>query len=353
MACPSGPMVRVQALATNDVYNAFMKCIYCLRDLGADAFNTEHVVPKAFGTFEQNLTLNDVVCKDCNSHLGNSLELFFARDSIEAYDRVRQGLKRVENFVKFRKDRLIFSLAEEGEWCGLRLRLRPEADGHVVSLVPQVGFQSKGNPDWIYMTEEELKNPENQLPREISDEGIRIIGLSDDKEEQLGKILRDRGINFQKKGEWSLPKAETGDIEFFINTKIDPVIKRCTAKIVFNYLAYTAGRDFVLHEDFNVTRDYIRFGKSPGFPLVDANDTPILANDSRTLRQTEGHLITVNWTADKRRIVGRLSLFNRVTYRITLARYFSGLWRPIRSGHHFDLETRKIGELSATSLIVP
>ena len=128
--------------------------------------------------------------------------------------------------------------------------------------------------------------------------------------------------------------------------------KKSVRSITFDYLAYTADRDFVLNEEFNVTRDYVRFGKSPVFLLVDANDTPILANDTLTLRQTNGHLITVNWTADKRHIVGQLSLFNRVSYRVSLARYFSGLWRHIRSGHHFDVEMRKITELTATSLIV-
>lgn len=330
-----------------------MRCIYCLRDLGADAFNTEHVIPRAFGTFEQNLTLSDVVCADCNNYFSKSLELFFARDSFEAYDRVIQGLKPVEELEEFPQDRLTFSAAVEGEWCGLRLRLRREGDDTAVGYVPQVGFQIKGSPHWTYLTEEEITDPENQLPSEIADEGIRIIGSSDVVVERLANILCERGINFQKKGELVPPATDTRDIEIFINSKIDPVIKRCAAKIVLNYLAYTAGRDFVLHTAFNATRAYIRCGESPGYLLVDADDSPILAYDSRTLRQTEGHLITVNWTADNKHVVGQISLFNRVTYRVSLARDFAGLWRQIRSGHHFDLESRQIAQLAATSLTIP
>ena len=330
-----------------------MRCIYCLRDLVADAFNTEHVIPRAFGTFEQNLTLNDIVCAECNSYFSKSIELFFARDSFEAYDRIKRGLKPVEELEEFPQDRLTFSAAVEGEWCGLRLRFRREGDDAAIGLVPQVGFQRKGSPHWTYLTEEEITDPENRLPSEIADEGIRIIGPSDVVVERLANILRERGINFQKRGELVPPAIDTRDIEIFINTKIDPVIKRCAAKIAFNYMAYTAGRVFVLHTAFNVTRTYIRYGESPEYPLVVADDTPILANDTRTLRQTEGHLITVNWTADNKHVVGQLSLFNRVTYRVSLARDFAGLWRHIRSGHHFDLGSRQIAPLAATSLTIP
>lgn len=51
-------------------------CIYCLNDRPPSAFNVEHVVPCAFGTFEQNLTL-DCVCQDCNSYFGRTIELAY------------------------------------------------------------------------------------------------------------------------------------------------------------------------------------------------------------------------------------------------------------------------------------
>ena len=147
-----------------------MRCIYCLRDLESDAFSREHVVPRAFGSFEQNLTLIDAVCADCNNYFGRSLELFFARDSFEAYERVRQGLKPVAEIDNLPQDRLTFSVAMEGDWCGLRLRLLCERGGPVVGLVPQVGFQRKGNIDWIFLTEEEITDPKTKLPTEIADE---------------------------------------------------------------------------------------------------------------------------------------------------------------------------------------
>jgi hypothetical protein len=66
-------------------------CIYC-RAQSAGAFPKEHVVPKAFGRFRENLTL-DCVCGACNDFFNKELELFLTRDSAEAMLRVRYGLK--------------------------------------------------------------------------------------------------------------------------------------------------------------------------------------------------------------------------------------------------------------------
>ena len=70
-----------------------VRCIYCLRDLPKDSFNTEHVILQAFGRFESNLTLNHVVCRECNQFVGDTQNRAFARDSFEAYDRIKRGLK--------------------------------------------------------------------------------------------------------------------------------------------------------------------------------------------------------------------------------------------------------------------
>ncbi len=310
-------------------------------------------MPQAFGTFENNLTLKDIVCTDCNHYFSKTLELFFARDSIEAYDRIRLGLKPSNKVFEFPQDRLTFSLAAEGEWCGLRLRLRSEGAAAVVDLVPQVGLRKKGRPEWIYLVEEELAEASSPLPDDMARKnGVKIIAPSEVVEKRLVSLLAKKGINFQKTGRIASP-IKPGDIQIYINTRIDPIIKRCVAKIAFNYMTCATGRDFALLEDFNVTRSYIRFGDAPTYPIVVADDNPILANDFRTRRQTEGHLITVNWTPDKRHVVGQVSFFNRVTYRVSLARNFSGLWHDIRSGHHFDLGSRRVSRLAATSLIVP
>lgn len=219
-----------------------IKCIYCLRNLNIDAFNTEHVISQAFGTFEQNLTLNDMVCADCNSYFGDNLELFFARDSAEAYERIKHGIKPPEKIRDYPQNRLTFSLdVDDKKWRGALVRLTCESDTEVVELVPQVGFRRETYPDWISFTEDEIANPETPIPSDIADDGMRIIAPTDDVMKRLIGVLRQRGIPFEKKGQMSPPSTTTGDIGIFVHTKIDPIVKRCMAKIAFNYLGYTAG----------------------------------------------------------------------------------------------------------------
>ncbi len=309
---------------------------------------------EAFGTFDTNFTLLQTVCRSCNQHFGDNLERIFARDSFEAFDRIKHGLKPSREIAGLPQDRLTFTVALTGEWYGLRLRLVVSDGSKAVEPVPQVGLPKKGDRGWTYLTEAELADTKRNLPSECDSQGqVRIVAPSARVQQRLIGLLSERGITFREKGLFPPPNLDLGEIEIYVNHKIDPVVKRCIAKIVFNYLAHATSREFALHPTFDMTRSYIRYGGSPGYPIVLADDRPILADDRRTLRQTDGHLVTINWTADRRHVVGQLSLFNRVTYRVSLAQNFSGLWRQIRSGHHFDLGTRRISPLTVTSLHVP
>jgi hypothetical protein len=51
------------------------KCVYCLKEKPKTEFNTEHVIPKAFGRYENSLTLHEYqVCQECNSVFSKELE---------------------------------------------------------------------------------------------------------------------------------------------------------------------------------------------------------------------------------------------------------------------------------------
>ena len=330
------------------------KCIYCMRKLDADEFKTEHVIPQAFGKFEANLTLNESVCGECNQYFGDKLELIFARDSFEAYDRVRHGLKLPAELHDLLHERLTFALADEGKWTGFRLMLRDDAGTVVVGPVPQVRFCSSQGNEQIFVTELELENPDESLLKKIDLNGeIAIFSPSESVEGNLIEALTRMGVEFKKEGNAPFPKIDETDIEVEVQTKIDQIVKRCVAKIAFNYLTYTSGAAFVHGDNFNVVRSFIREGQVPDYLLVRVTDDPILSDDQRHYRQTDGHLVTVNWTPEKQHVIAQVSLFNRITYHVSLARGFSGFWREIRSGHLFDIGSRSISGLVGTSLIVP
>jgi hypothetical protein len=329
-------------------------CIYCLRDLDADAFTTEHVIPQAFGRFDDNLTLNESVCGECNQFFGDNLEGIFARDSSEAYDRVLHGLKPPAELHDLLHYRLTFALAMEGEWTGLRLALKTENGMAVVSPIPQVRFSSRRGDKYIYVTAAELEDPDGRVLEEIDRTGgIGILSPSEEIEGRLIEALARIGINFEQQGDIAPPRIDEAEVEVEVQARIDPIIRRCVAKVAFNYLAYTSGADFVRGESFHAVRSFIREGREPNYPLVRVTDEPILADDLRHLRQTDGHLITVNWRPDNPHVIAQISLFNRITYHVSLARNLWGIWRPIRCGHHFEIGSRSISKLVGTSLIVP
>src|SRR5476651_2701380 len=116
------------------------KCIYCLKAEDATSFtNKEHVLPRAFGTFNNNLTLKNEVCNSCNQKFGNELEVFLGRDSYEGISRYK--FKPQKNY-KFKNTRLIIRLAE-GRFKGMFVDLvySEEAKKPTISPKKQIGFR--------------------------------------------------------------------------------------------------------------------------------------------------------------------------------------------------------------------
>lgn len=83
-------------------------CIYCRRDLPVSAFNREHILLQALGRFNGEPTTIHSVCRECNQYFGDSIDLLFARGSVEALLRIELGLKPAEAVTHLRFDRLAF-----------------------------------------------------------------------------------------------------------------------------------------------------------------------------------------------------------------------------------------------------
>ncbi len=67
-------------------------------------------------------------------------------------------------------------------------------------------------------------------------------------------------------------------------------------------------------------------------------------------RQTSGYLIVIQWDGGTDDLASLFSPFNAITYRVVLCRGFSGVWRPIRHGHCYDLETLSALTLFGSSM---
>lgn len=231
-------------------------CIYCRRSDGRK-FPKEHVVPKAFGRFHDNLTL-DCVCGTYNEFFNKELELFLTRDSVEAMLRVRYGLKTKSGRRKLGANRLVVKVISPGDWYGARLSIERDGAGNGTKAepLPQVAFRKFGESDWKWFLEQELDETKD-WERYRTDAETKIVGKPDAVVQRLSDKLIRLGIVFKKRGDF---ENHGGQVEVFAESILDDIIFRGVAKIAFNFLAYLRGPDFALRSDFDAIRDYIRLG---------------------------------------------------------------------------------------------
>jgi hypothetical protein len=334
-------------------------CIYCRRS--DQEFDREHVIQEAFGKFEPvSFILYDAVCKNCNNHFGRTLDLALSRDSAEALLRFRYGTKPAKEARDLPYKNLELKIGQPGPWFGATVVLEADKTGKAVEPVPvpQAAFRWKGTQDWTYLVERELEvavlaQYVRPVPGTLE---IRIMGpTAVDRDRVLSKLTA-AGIRFREEGSLIQPVTDNGQVLVEINSAIDQTIFRAIAKIAFNYVAHQHGVDFVLRSDFDEIRDYIRYGTAPRWsaqlPVVFPVANPILFDDSRQLRQTNGHLITFDWQSGQMGFYAQVSLFNTITYQVRICPHYRGIWHmDFRRGHHFNIEDRTIETLFSSSLL--
>ena len=278
-----------------------------------------------------------------------------SRDSLEAVLRLRYGLKPASEWKDLRYKQLKLKVLEPGPWAGATVILEADRTGNGIEPVPvaQAGFCWTGSSIWDWVLEEEM-NAERVAPYKDAQGklGIRVCGPSATDHKRLIETLAQCGVKFVKQGDPRAPITTDGTVGIQIETEIDSAIVRAVAKIAFNYVAWVHGSEFVLRSDFDDARHYIRLGKEPLLRVVKPDKNPILSDDSRHFRQTNGHLVVFDWNYSQRGLLARVSLFNTMTHLVLLCPDYSGIRRDnLRTGHHFDIESRAVAPIQSTSLI--
>ena len=322
-----------------------IECIYCREKQLASAYRkAEHVIPQSFGKFRNNLTLRQLVCDACNQFFGNNIELALARDTLEGQSRADFGVKKAEDFKSPGPQSRIRIKIAEGNFKGAyAFRDYSEADGKVtLQPVPQIGFRQRESGEYRYFPLGEL--PDKKQLEELGldlqhSKNIRAVGL---EVEELSKKLAEKDISFRYEGDVvSTSRSESLLCE--VQGTIDHVIQRATVKIAFNYLAYWEGGDFVRQASFDQTRNFVRHGQLAPYPLVKVGQQPILADEE--VRRRVGHLVTVNWAADRVSIAAEVSILNVFTHSVCLARDYEGERKKVTRGHFFNVVNGAILEL--------
>lgn len=328
------------------------KCIYCLSNKNISSFSkTEHVIPQSFGKFkDNNLTLNRLVCDDCNLYFSKHLELYLGRDTYEgSVLRYQFNIKNDDEFKTLGKRSKLIEKINEGDFKGTFATREYSKKENKIKLkpLPQIGFLNAGNNNYTYYLLDNIPD-KKQLENEHFDlkkpAAIKVISLDSSI---ANKILQDKGLGFVKKGTFRMQKGENDKIEMEVSGTIDDTIFRAIAKISFNYLAYwNQDVDFLLHKDFDTIRNFILHGDKPSYDLFRVDQGSILGDESVNGKvRLLGHIITVNWAKDNSSIISKVSLFNWITYSICLAKYYTAAYRNIKKGHFFNLADMRILEL--------
>jgi hypothetical protein len=332
------------------------RCIYCTEEKPASSFRKrEHVIPQAFGRFApDNLILKGYVCDDCNQFFGNEIELYLGRDTFESIERLRHGMKPKE---PLRNRRRLKSKVMEGHFKGAIVRENGLGkSGQIdVEIVVQAGFYHTQRGAYDFFEPKDIPSAKALAQDGYAIKNAKILLIAKDGEEleNLTSKLNELGFALDSdKTELIEPMPPEGIVPIETNLTLDKTIMRGFCKIAFNYLAYIAGSNFVLSPDFNPIRRYIRNNEGESKQLFGVNLPPIIYDDQQLdkigAKVTEGHLIIVGWNGSK--VVSKVSLFNTLTFGILLCQNFKGIWRPIKSGHHFDIERKEVTHLASVSM---
>jgi len=318
-----------------------MICIYCLKEKNEDQFtHAEHVLPQSFGKFKNNFTLKNV-CNHCNQYFGNNLEICLARNTIEGLSRFGFGTKKKSDF-KHTKQNISIKVTEEGPFKNTIafLEYSSEQKELIIKPYPQIGFKKINSDDYEYFLLETLahKNEFEQQKYDFND--WRIYGC---EKHNVDSVFKSKGFVLRETGTINNESVQN-NILCEIKGRIDIKILRAVSKICFNYLAYWEDTDFVLRPEFNPIRNFILTGEQQEYSLAKIIDTPILSDENEPLRRL-GHIIILNWAIEKNAIFAKISIYNQLTYCVSLARNFMGKHKNIRRGHFFNIYDLEILEV--------
>jgi hypothetical protein len=322
-----------------------LTCLYCRENKGAERFKkAEHVLPQAFGRFERNLTLNGVVCDDCNQFFGDHLERDFARDTPDGLERFFKGGKDLDEYKSLGPRSAMTFWIDQGPFQGAQVVQRPIDGVMRVEPLPQVGFSVNGEPPIIWFPLESMP-PKSEMVT-LFESGKRHVQLLNvvDHEAAFAK-LRAAGLEFGETFS-ALPPAATSTSRVEWRATLDDRFGRVLTKVGLNYVALVCGADVALRSEFDAARRYARYGETMPTRNWTVEDA-LLVNSTGPLPM--GHALTLSFYPDGF-VVAQLSFHHSRRYRMKLAEGCAFIEQPRHAGHFFDLATKQVVEIRPTEV---
>ncbi len=324
-------------------------CIYCLSAKpSADFKKVEHVVPRSFGTFHNNLTLINVVCDVCNSHFGETLELYLARDTFDGLNRFRVGGKSASEYRSLGRASSMRGRIAEGPLAGVPIVQRADGDELKAEMLPQVAFGTSRDGPFELFDPDDLPDKDQLIS--LFSRGychLEFLNMEDEQAAPVLQELQKRGAQTMKHSD-ERPSAWLG--KFRTETKIptDDRLIRVLAKVALNYLASQYGAEFARSPALNIIRRFIRYGTRPPWDELWIPDQEPIAFG---LPSSLGHVVGVSRHPANHCLVGYVSFHLFARYRVLLAPAMPELPdQRFGRAHFFDSTNRSIVPLTAAQL---
>jgi len=329
--------------------SAYMPCIYCKSSKPIDEFDREHVMPEAFGKFKGALVLRHMVCKECNQSFGNTLDNKLARGSMQGAIRYFRGVKPLRRFRDVDQTRVKLSARPPGQFAFRRAEFVVIQEGEGLAFTPGISYRSVSSNKEQFVSLETLERGDWKKSDDIDRQQLVILSYSDDLVlERIQKALAKLKLGVEILDKIAETKAKQRVLVMVDAAVEDVLLYRAIAKIAFNYLAYTKGRDFALRSIFDQTRSFIRQASSAN-TLVRRTSLMNIHGDREEAARRRGHVVAVELAADNTTVVGFVEFFGVITYKVTLG-MFGQLAIPISAGHYFDVVSKKVIQMDAIRL---
>jgi hypothetical protein len=319
-----------------------IQCIYCSTEFPSESFNRDHVLPRAFGAFDNNFTL-DCVCTACNNYFSKHLELRLARDTVEGLERFDHGVREPKDYKSLGRGGRMRILVDEGPFAGALAEFGPSEDGDGLGIppIPQIGLRRTGEKAFVCYRPEDFPHrcEWSDIPKGTEID-LFFWGLP---HEEVNRVLAEKGFAADVSQFQAMAGPEPGDrTRCDVVFQVDLTIRRAVAKVGFNYLAFRYGAALCRSHRFDAIRSFIRHGQGDGPDLVKLDQESILWDERGRDKRRLGHLITVESDFESGTIVAQVALFNNNRYRILLAVERFDVDPNICTGSFFNIESKQI-----------
>lgn len=326
------------------------KCIYCDCAKENNEFDTDHVMPESFGTFEDSFTLKNV-CINCNGYFGSTIENVLARDSFFGV-LYRSILSKNHKFKIHNKNLCDFYIFEDGEY-------------QLIDIIAIKETEDWNRPELIIKTANQIKINNstkgiercyriNKLPhrRFLEDSGlcprhgyIKFYYQHNEPLEKINTFMIKSDINID------LNKYNFHEVVFHqpknkisFESLINEQIYRAISKIGFNYFTYHYSVTHSLDNSFDKIRKFIRHGENPSYRIANVINKNLYHHKEYEKLKYYGkidpcHIVIIN-TKQYPKIIAQVTLFNELIFQIIINNK-SLLKLPSKSSV-FNLKTRKI-----------